>query len=66
MLHAVRWITYPQRFIFVSITFMRLIISILVFFFEGEIHLAGTGTTSYQILFSWGKFYENYGLTVKE
>ena len=52
MLHAVRWITYPQRFIFVSITFMRLIISILVFFFEGDIHLAGTGTTSYHILFS--------------
>ena len=33
MLHAARWITYPQRFIFVSITIMRLIISILVFFF---------------------------------
>ena len=46
MLHAARGITYPQRFIFVSITIMRLIISILAFFFEGEIHLAGTGTTS--------------------
>ena len=46
MLHAARWITYPQRFIFVSITIMRLIISILVFFFEGEIHLTGTVTTS--------------------
>ena len=46
MLHAARWITYPQRFIFVFIAIMWFIILILVLFFVGEIHLAVIGTTS--------------------
>ena len=46
MLHAARWITYLQRFIFVFITIMWIIILILVLFFVGEIHLVVIGTTS--------------------